>query len=173
MDKVLLVIDMQNDFVDGSLGSQMAVDIVPRVVDKIKAFDGKIFVTYDTHFEDYLQSSEGKKLPVEHCIKGTAGWGLNPLVQKVLNGKDYVTVQKRTFGSIDLPKIIGDAVGEDFELELVGLCTDICVVSNALIMKAAYPENEISVDSSCCAGTSPDAHNSALKTMQSCQITVR
>lgn len=173
MNKVLVVVDMQKDFVDGALGSAEAVAIVSNVVEKIKSFDGYIFVTYDTHSEDYLNTSEGKKLPVPHCIKGTAGWELNEEVQSALVGKEYIAVEKPTFGSVDLPKLIREKVGESFEIELVGLCTDICVVSNALILKANFPENEISVIADCCAGVTPEAHNAALQTMKSCQINVK
>lgn len=173
MNKVLVVVDMQKDFVDGALGSAEAVAIVSNVVEKIKSFDGYIFVTYDTHSEDYLNTSEGKMLPVPHCIKGTAGWELNEEVQSALVGKEYIAVEKPTFGSVDLPKLIREKVGESFEIELVGLCTDICVVSNALVLKANFPENEISVIADCCAGVTPEEHNAALQTMKSCQINVK
>ena len=173
MKKVLVVVDMQNDFVDGALGSAEAVNIVDNVVEKIKDFDGEIFVTFDTHSDDYMNTSEGKKLPVPHCIKGTDGWQLNAKVADALAGKDYICVGKPTFGSVDLPKIIADKVGSDFEIELIGLCTDICVVSNALVLKAHFPEKEISVDSSCCAGVTVDSHNAALQTMKSCQINIK
>ncbi len=174
MKKMLVVVDMQKDFVDGSLGTPEAVSIVPNVVKKIEDFDGEIFVTFDTHFENYLKSSEGKKLPVEHCIKGTEGFELNDKVQSALEGKVYTKVEKLTFGSTELPKLIKESAGdEDFSLELVGLCTDICVVSNALILKAAYPEKEISVDSTCCAGVTVESHNAALSVMRMCQIDVK
>ncbi len=173
MKKFLIVVDMQKDFVDGSLGTKEAVAIVPNVCNKIKAFDGEIFVTYDTHFENYLNTAEGKKLPVEHCIKNTEGWALNKDVQDALNSKEYKTVEKLTFGSVDLPNLIKDiADNEDFSIELIGLCTDICVVSNALILKATFTENPISVDSSCCAGVTPESHDAALVTMRMCQINV-
>ncbi|MBQ8783022.1 MAG: cysteine hydrolase [Clostridia bacterium] len=172
MNKILVVVDMQKDFVDGALGSAEAVAIVPNVVKKIKNFDGLIFVTYDTHSENYMDSSEGKKLPVPHCIKGTDGWKLDSQVETALEGKDFVAVEKPTFGSVDLPRLIRNRVGEEFSLEIIGLCTDICVVSNALILKASFPENEISVVSDCCAGVTVDAHNAALQTMKSCQINV-
>ena len=173
MNKVLVVVDMQKDFVDGALGSAEAVAIVPDVVNKIKSFDGLIFVTYDTHFENYMNTSEGKKLPVPHCIKGTDGWELDSQVASALDGKAYVSVEKPTFGSVDLPQLIRDRAGEDFTLEIIGLCTDICVVSNALIIKANFPENEISVVADCCAGVTPECHNAALQTMKSCQIIIK
>ena len=174
MKKFLIVVDMQKDFVDGALGTKEAVLIVPSVTEKIKNFDGEIIVTYDTHFEDYMETSEGKNLPVSHCIKDTEGWQLNADVQKALEGRDYTVVEKITFGSVDLPDFIEEKTeGENFSAELIGLCTDICVVSNALVLKANFPEAEISVDSSCCAGVTPETHEAALTTMKMCQITVK
>lgn len=173
MKKFLVVVDMQKDFVDGALGSREAVAIVPAVVKKIESFDGEIFVTYDTHFENYMQTSEGKHLPVPHCIKGTDGWQLNNDVENALSGKKFTKVEKNTFGSVDLPKLIEQAAdSEDFAVELIGLCTDICVVSNALLIKATFPEAPIAVDAGCCAGVTPQAHEAALATMASCQITI-
>lgn len=173
MKNFLIVVDMQNDFVDGALGTSEAVAVVPHVVRKIKEFDGDIFVTYDTHFDNYMDTAEGKKLPVPHCIKGTEGWQLNEAVQTALSEKKYTPVEKFTFGSVDLPKLIGRSAGdEDFTVELVGLCTDICVVSNALLLKANYPESTISVDASCCAGVTPATHNASLETMKMCQIDI-
>ncbi len=172
--KFLIVVDMQKDFVDGSLGTAEAAKIVPAVCEKIRSFDGDIIATFDTHFENYLETSEGKKLPVEHCIKGADGWKLNADVQNALNAKKYKTVEKLTFGSVDLPNLIKEASGEEnFSVELIGLCTDICVVSNALIIKANFPEKAISVDSSCCAGVTPETHEAALTTMRMCQIDVK
>lgn len=174
MKKILVVVDMQKDFVDGALGTAEAVAIVDNVVKKIEGFEGDIFVTYDTHFENYMETSEGKKLPVPHCIKGTDGWKLNDKVQLALDAREHINVEKLTFGSTELPKLIAEAAGEDdFSIELIGLCTDICVVSNALILKANYPEKEISVDASCCAGVTPETHQAALDTMKMCQIDVR
>lgn len=174
MKKILVVVDVQNDFVDGALGTAEAVTIIPNVVKKINEFDGEIFVTYDTHFENYMETSEGKKLPVPHCIKGTDGWKLNEEVAKALVGKNYTEIEKVTFGSVDLPESIRKATdGEAFSVEMIGLCTDICVVSNALILKANYPEMEVIVDASCCAGVTPESHNAALTTMKMCQIEVR
>ncbi len=173
MKKVLVVVDMQKDFVDGALGTKEAVGIIPAVVEKINGFEGEIFVTYDTHYDNYMDTAEGKNLPVPHCIKGTEGWELNGEVMKALSGKKFVSVEKRTFGSADLPAIIGSTVGdEEFSVEIIGLCTDICVVSNALIIKACFPEAPISVDSKCCAGVTPEKHEAALETMRSCQIRV-
>lgn len=173
MKQFLIVVDMQNDFVDGALGTAEAVRIVPAVCESIRGFEGEIFVTYDTHFEGYLDSAEGKKLPVPHCIKGTEGWALNSEVAKALEGKKYTAVEKLTFGSTELPGLVEkSADGEDFSITLIGLCTDICVVSNALILKANFPEKSISVISSCCAGVTPESHKAALCTMEMCQIEV-
>ena len=173
MKKVLVVVDMQNDFVDGALGSAEAVAIVDNVVEKINSHKGLIFVTYDTHFANYMETAEGKKLPVKHCIKGTNGWELNPKVAAALSDRTYNSVEKLTFGSVDLPQLVKKECGEEeFEIELVGLCTDICVISNTLILKANFPERNIKVDASCCAGVTPETHNAALLTMKTCQIDV-
>ena len=173
MRSFLIVVDMQKDFVDGSLGTKEAVAILPAVTEKIRSFEGEIFVTYDTHFEDYMDTAEGQKLPVEHCVKGTVGWELHEAVQKALEGKTYTAVEKVTFGSVDLPELIAEEAGcEEMEIELIGLCTDICVVSNALLLKANFPEETIKVDAACCAGVTPKAHAAALQVMQSCQIEV-
>ena len=173
MKKFLVVVDMQKDFIDGSLGTAEAQAIVPAAAEKIRAFDGKIFATLDTHGENYLQTAEGRKLPVEHCIKGTPGWEINAEIKSALEGKDAVYTEKGTFGSLELPRLIEEAAqGEDFEAEFIGLCTDICVVSNVLIVKAAFPEMKISVDSACCAGVTPGKHEAALETMRSCQIDI-
>lgn len=173
MKKILVIVDMQKDFVDGALGTKEAVSIVDKVVEKIESFDGDIFVTYDTHFENYMETSEGKKLPITHCIKGSDGWKLDSKVQAALSKKEYTEVEKVTFGSVDLPRLIAEKYSAiDIEIELIGLCTDICVVSNALVLKANYPEVPISVDAACCAGVTPETHQAALTTMKSCQINV-
>lgn len=173
MKHILVVVDIQNDFVDGALGTAEAVAVIDSAAKKIREFDGEIFVTYDTHFENYANTAEGIKLPVSHCIKGTSGWELNSVVAAELAEKSYVSVEKNTFGSTELPKLVKEAVGtEDFDITLIGLCTDICVVSNALILKANFPEKEVYVDASCCAGVTPDTHNAALTTMKMCQINV-
>lgn len=175
MEKILVVVDMQNDFVDGALGTQEAQAIVDNVVKKIESFDGAIYVTYDTHFEDYMETSEGKNLPVVHCVRDTDGWKLNEKVQAALSKKEaYTEIEKITFGSIDLPFVLAEENEMDnAEVELIGLCTDICVVSNALILKANFPDIDIIVDSSCCAGVTPEKHEAALETMRSCQIIVK
>ncbi len=173
MKKILVVVDIQKDFVDGALGTPEAVAIIDNAVSKIEGFEGKIYVTFDTHFENYMETAEGKKLPVPHCIKGTDGWKLNDKISAALFNKGCTAVEKLTFGSVDLPKLISEEVGdEDFSVELIGLCTDICVVSNALILKANFPEKEIIVDSACCAGVTSETHDAALTTMKMCQINV-
>jgi nicotinamidase-related amidase len=164
--------------VDGALGTPEAVAILENVTAKIKAYanhpDGVIFVTYDTHAEDYMTTSEGKHLPVSHCVKGTAGWAIHPTVAAALEGVTYTPVEKPTFGSVALPALVKEAAaGEDFAVELIGLCTDICVVSNTLLLKANFPEISISVDAACCAGVTPETHEAALTTMGMCQIEVK
>ena len=173
MKRFLVVVDTQKDFVDGALGSGDAVAIVPSVVEKIKSFDGEIFITLDTHFDNYPETAEGKKLPVLHCIKGTDGWQLDKNVASALADREYTAVEKPTFGSLELPRLIEAASdGDDFSIEIIGLCTDICVVSNALVLKANFPEKPIAVDSACRAGVTAQAHDAALATMRSCQIDV-
>lgn len=173
MKKVLVVVDMQKDFVDGALGSKEAVAIVDNVVRKIEAFEGDIIVTYDTHYENYMETQEGKNLPVPHCIKGTDGWQLDRKVQAALDKKDYKAIEKPTFGSVELPEYIRATYDpNEIEIELIGLCTDICVVSNAILMKANFLETAVSVDAACCAGVTVDSHNAALTTMKMCQINV-
>lgn len=173
MKKILVVVDMQKDFVDGALGTPEAVSIVENVVNKIEAFDGDIIVTYDTHSDNYMETQEGNNLPVPHCIKGTEGWQLDARVQAALSNKEYKIIEKPTFGSVELPEYIKANYNlSEIEIELVGLCTDICVVSNALLLKANFLETKVSVDSSCCAGVTPGSHNAALLTMKMCQVNV-
>lgn len=173
MKKLLIVVDMQNDFVDGALGTKEAVEIVDHVVKKIDNFEGDIIVTYDTHHENYMETQEGRKLPVPHCIKGTEGWQLNKKVQSALDKRQYTSIEKPTFGSEVLIEYIkNNYVSEDVEMELIGLCTDICVVSNALLLKTNFLEAEISVDATCCAGVTVESHNAALTTMRMCQINI-
>ena len=164
---------MQKDFVDGALGSKEAVDIVDNVVNKITGYEGDIIVTYDTHPENYMDTQEGKNLPVPHCIKGTDGWKLDAKVQAAVDAKGYYAIEKPTFGSAALPEYIkANYDPNEIEIELIGLCTDICVVSNALLMKANFPETKVSVDATCCAGVTVDSHNAALLTMKMCQVNV-
>lgn len=170
--KILIVIDMQNDFIDGSLGTPEAVAIVDNVRAKIESGEyDRIFATMDTHTEDYLKTQEGRLLPVEHCIHGTPGWEISPVLKELLaNARIF---EKPTFGSIELARALEKlSYKMPLEIELVGLCTDICVISNALLFKAYMPEVKISVDSSCCAGVTPEKHLAALETMRSCQINV-
>lgn len=166
MIKTLIVVDMQNDFISGSLGSKEAQAIVPNVQKKIaeyKARGDDVIFTRDTHFENYLETNEGKHLPVKHCIKNTQGW---QIADELGNCIGCDVIDKVTFGYDKWHGYAFEAV------ELVGLCTDICVVSNALILKALFPDIEISVDASCCAGVTPESHNAALTTMKMCQINV-
>jgi len=173
MKKILIVVDMQKDFVDGSLGSDQAVAIVENVTEKIRNFDGDIIVTYDTHGENYMETQEGKNLPVPHCIKNTDGWKLDSKVQKALENRNFKTIEKPTFGSTKLIEHINGNYNPDkIEIELIGLCTDICVVSNALLLKSNFLETKISVDANCCAGVSPESHRAALLTMKMFQVNV-
>lgn len=173
--KLLIVVDCQNDFIDGSLGTNEAKAILPNVINKIKEYkdspDSKIVFTLDTHDEMYLNTNEGKKLPVEHCIKGTYGWCLNSEILKTLKPKSKQLFEKKTFGSVKLAQYVKKHKFDS--VEIVGLCTDICVVSNALMIKAYCPEIDIAIDSNCCAGVTVESHEYALKTMQSCQIEVK
>lgn len=174
MNKLLVVVDMQRDFIDGSLGTPEAKKIVDNVVNKIENFDGAIIATMDTHHSDYLKTREGKFLPVEHCVKNTKGWEIDSAVMAALKHKGFRMLEKPTFGSVELPKLIMEQYNSDkLAVELVGLCTDICVVSNAMLLKAAFPEMDISVDAACCAGVTPQKHEAALETMKSCQIVVK
>lgn len=173
MKHFLVVVDMQKDFVDGALGTPEAVAIVPKVCEYMRSFEGEIIVTYDTHPDTYLDTAEGKKLPVAHCIKDTAGWQLDVNVLTTLAEREWFIVEKPTFGSTELPELIAEeAEDEPFDVTLIGLCTDICVVSNALLLKAHFPEMPIAVVADCCAGVTPDTHAAALTTMKMCQIDV-
>lgn len=172
MKNILVVVDMQNDFVDGALGSAEAAAIVDKVVNKIKDFDGEIIVTYDTHLDDYMDTREGRYLSVPHCIKGSEGWQLNEKVQEALDSREYTKIYKPTFGATELVEKFDNCDQHQTEVTLIGLCTDICVVSNAMLLKAFYPEMNINVDASCCAGVTPESHEAALTTMKSCQINI-
>lgn len=169
---ILVVIDMQNDFIDGALGTPEAVAIVPKVMVKMMNFDGLVLATRDTHGEDYLEKQEGKNLPVVHCIKGTHGWEIKDEIQQLLISQP---IDKPTFGSEALGKVLKD-LNNDVEpidsITLVGLCTDICVISNAMLLKAFLPEVPIMVDASCCAGVTPESHERALEAMKACQIEI-
>ena len=171
MQNILLVIDMQNDFIDGALGTPEAVAIVPKVREKIRSFDGTVLFTRDTHGENYMETQEGKTLPVPHCIRGTEGWQIRPELEEL---RVTEPIDKGTFGSDELGKILRDLNDEDpiGTITVIGLCTDICVISNALLAKAFLPEVPIEVDASCCAGVTPESHENALKAMASCQIRI-
>ncbi len=174
--RFLIVVDMQNDFIDGSLGTKEAQAIVSAAVERIRACRAagcNVILTMDTHEENYLETREGKYLPVRHCIRGTVGWQIRPEVLEAA-GESAVLVEKPTFGSVRLPQIIRERVasGDSVAVELIGLCTDICVVSNALLLKAHFPEAEFAVRADCCAGVTPEKHLAALETMRSCQIAI-
>lgn len=175
--KILAVIDMQNDFISGSLGTKEAQLILPKVCEKIKLakLDGKqIYFTRDTHQENYMETQEGKHLPVSHCIYGTDGWNLAKEIADLVETEDAVW-DKNTFGSKELAKFFLQEHEKEpiEEIELIGLCTDICVISNALLWKAFLPEVSICVDSACCAGVTPESHTNALAAMKICQIEIR
>lgn len=172
MRKILLVIDMQTDFVDGALGSAEAVAIIPNVLREISKYDkSDIIATRDTHPAEYMQTREGRYLPVPHCIKNTSGWEIHPEIAPALEG--CLVIDKPTFGSTELCEhIVRLSEDDDIEVTLVGLCTDICVVSNAMLIKAALPEIDVKVIADACAGVSPDSHQAALTTMKMCQIDV-
>lgn len=171
MQNILLVIDMQNDFIDGALGTPEAVAIVPNVREKIRNFDGTVLFTRDTHGENYMETQEGKNLPVPHCIRGTDGWQIRPELEEL---RVTEPIDKGTFGSDELGRILRDLNEKEpiGSITVIGLCTDICVISNALLAKAFLPEVPIEVDASCCAGVTPESHENALKAMASCQIRI-
>ena len=174
MEKILVVVDMQNDFIDGSLGTEEARNIVEPVCEKIKKFDGVIFLTLDTHSDDYLETLEGRHLPVEHCIANTEGWLINSFIRNALKSKNYAFIEKEIFGSMKLVDKIAKILdkGVKGSIEIVGLCSDICVISNALMLRSAFPDTQITVDASCCAGVTPEKHKAAMEVMKSCQINV-
>ena len=173
--KVLVVIDMQKDFTTGALGNPETAAVVANVAEYITKFrnenkDGRVIATLDTHTEDYMNTQEGRKLPVPHCIRGTEGWTLEEAVEKAL-GDDSIKLEKVTFGAVDIPFAVGK--DEDIEeIQLIGVCTDICVISNAMILKAAFPEVPIKIIADCCAGVTPESHNNALEAMKMCQMEV-
>ncbi len=171
MGKFLIVVDMQNDFIDGALGTPEAVEILPKVEQKIKEFDGTVYFTRDTHFENYMDSQEGKNLPVPHCIKGTNGWQIRNELDVL---RKTEPIDKFTFGSADLAKmLVSENEKEPIEsITFIGLCTDICVISNAFTVKSFLPEVPLIVDASCCAGVSHESHKTALASMKTCQIII-
>ena len=167
--RYLIVVDMQKDFINQALGTAEAVAIVPKVKEYIESFDGEIIFTRDTHKEDYLTTQEGRKLPVVHCVKGTDGWQICDELMHLSEGKKIF--DKPTFGSVELARYIADKNDAE-SITLVGLCTDICVISNAYLLKAYMPEVKISVVESCCAGVTPESHKRALESMSVCQIEI-
>ena len=171
MQNILIVVDMQNDFINGALGTPEAVSIVPRVKEKLATFNGRVYFTRDTHGDGYLETQEGRKLPVPHCIRGTYGWQITDALDA---SNAAMIVDKPTFGSTLLAEIIElENVREPIEkVTLVGLCTDICVISNAMLIKARLPEIRVEIDSSCCAGVTPESHENALNAMRVCQIEI-
>lgn len=171
--KILVVVDMQNDFITGSLGTKEAQAIVPKVVEKISTWDGEIYLTRDTHRTNYLSTQEGKNLPVEHCIMCTEGWDIHEDIIKLFDQSILFKgiFVKSTFGCRKLTEMLG-TISDIEEIQLVGLCTDICVISNALLLKSFLPEVPIVVDASCCAGVTPESHNRALEAMKMCQIKI-
>lgn len=177
-DRILIAVDLQKDFIDGALGTAEAVSIVPAAAEKIRAWRAEglpIVATLDTHAGDYLETREGRFLPVVHCVRDSAGWRLDPAIAAALG--DCPRLCKPSFGSMELPALVRELTGEEGDgrglyVELIGLCTDICVVSNALILKAAFPEADLAVDAACCAGVTPEKHRAALETMASCQIRI-
>ena len=173
MERILVVVDVQNDFVTGSLGTKEAEAIVPAVVEKVKKFDGTVVFTRDSHGENYMETQEGRNLPVLHCIEGTEGWEIISELEPYT--KDRIIFDKPAFGNPEVGKFIADAAEKnngELEVEIIGLCTDICVVSNVLTIKAFAPEVPLIVDSKCCAGVTPKAHQAALTTMKSCQVKI-
>ena len=171
MQDILIVVDMQNDFIDGALGTPEAVAIVPKLEEKIRGFCGRVLFTRDTHEKGYLHTQEGKKLPVEHCIRGTQGWQIRSELADLCKEEP---IDKVTFGSKQLGELLQEADAKEpiRSITLIGLCTDICVISNALLIKAFLPETELIVDAACCAGVTPESHRNALAAMKMCQITV-
>ena len=166
--KILVVVDMQRDFIDGALGTPEAVKIVPYVKNLIENFDGKVFFTRDTHFANYMDTQEGKNLPVPHCIQNTPGWEIHPALDAL---RKTPAIDKVTFGSSALPQVL--AQEEDIQsITFVGLCTDICVISNVMITKAFFPEIPLIVDAQACAGVTPESHENALAAMKMCQVTI-
>ena len=168
---ILIVVDMQNDFIDGALGTPEAVAIVERVRQRIEAFAGEVYFTRDTHTPDYRETREGRHLPVLHCIRGTHGWEICDALLPYTVGA--TVIDKPTFGSVELQGLLsGQGEGTVGSITLIGLCTDICVISNAMLLKAAFPEAELTVDAACCAGVTPRSHQNALDAMRMCQINI-
>ncbi len=172
--KYLVVVDVQKDFVSGSLGSAEAQAMLPALLERIRDFDGPVLLTRDTHYADYLATQEGKRLPVVHCVEGSEGWQFVPELEALRREHDYRVFEKETFGSTALAKELGEAAarGNVDAVFFAGLCTDICVVCNALLVKSFAPQVRVAVLADCCAGSSVPAHEAALSTMASCQIDI-
>ena len=175
MARYLIVVDMQKDFIDGSLGTAEATAIVEPVNQLVAGWEGPVIFTRDTHYENYMETQEGRNLPVPHCIYGTDGWQLEPGLQRQCDARKSRVFDKPTFGSMELSAFLSEKHTEDAidEIVLVGLCTDICVISNAMLLKAHFLETPIRVDSACCAGVTPATHDAALTTMKMCQIIIK
>lgn len=173
--KFLICIDMQDDFIYGALKNKEAIKIVPNVINKIKEYEGEVYLTRDTHGKNYLDTQEGKQLPVPHCIAYTAGWEFLDEIEEMRYKSSFKVYRKETFGSVNLAvDLRAEHVKQAIEeIELIGVCTDICVISNALLLKAYMPDVPIIVDASCCAGVTPESHEIALAAMRSCQIIVK
>jgi len=171
MQNILVVVDMQNDFIDGALGTKEAVAIVSAVEEKIKNFEGRVIFTRDTHEENYMDTQEGKNLPVPHCIRGTKGWEIRPELMALCKEEP---INKVTFGSVELGPILKEANDKESieSITFIGLCTDICVISNVMIAKAFLPEVKVKVDAACCAGVTPASHQNALEAMKVCQVEI-
>jgi len=168
--ELLVVVDMQNDFINGALGTAEALKIVPKVCEKIRSFDGNVVCTRDTHGENYAKTQEGRNLPVTHCVKDTDGWQIQDEVYTEACKKGAIIIDKPSFGSVELAETA--KLGGYGKITLVGLCTDICVISNAMILKAFLPETEIAVEKELCAGVTPKSHETALEAMKMCQIKI-
>ena len=171
MQDILIVVDMQNDFIDGALGTAEAESIVQKVAEKIRNFSGRVIFTRDTHQENYMDTQEGKNLPVPHCIRGTQGWQISSKLTEFCKDEP---INKETFGSVELGSVLKAAHQENpiKTITFIGLCTDICVISNAMLVKAFLPEVKLIVDASCCAGVTPESHKNALEAMKICQIVI-
>ena len=171
MKNYLIVVDMQNDFIDGSLGTKEAEAIVDKVADKIRGFDGEVVFTRDTHMPEYLETQEGRRLPVVHCVKGSFGWQIREGLEAI---RPCTVIDKPTFGSSELGVLLAQRDQDEKigSITVIGLCTNICVISNALLIKAFLPETPIVVDAACCAGVTPESHKNALEAMKMCQITI-
>ncbi len=175
MKNILIVVDMQNDFVDGALGTPEAVAILPAVTEKIRNHKGRIIFTRDTHADDYMATREGRHLPVPHCIKDTKGWEIHSTVWSAIpEGKEVSVIDKPTFGSTELAHTLEELHRQSpiSQVTLIGICTDICVISNAMLVKATLPEADVVIDAACCAGVTPESHANALRAMQMCQMEI-